>query len=218
MTTRLAIFDCDGTLIESQANICEAMEEAFASVALEAPARPQIRRAIGLSLPSAVARLLPDGDEVVRREIVEAYKQAFRAARTRGSISQPLIPGILPVLEALRHAGWQLGVATGMSSRGLNHCLATHDIAAMFATLQTADTNPSKPDPATLQAALFETAALAGDAVMIGDTAFDMMAAGNAGVRPVGVAWGYHEPEELARAGAEFIAATPAELSEYLLA
>lgn len=217
MTARLAIFDCDGTLVEGQASICEAMEHAFASAGLEAPDRRLIRRVIGLSLPVAVNRLLPDGEAEIHDAITQAYKLAFREARSRGGIEQPLIPGILAVLERLRGSGWQLGVATGMSARGLSHCLATHKITDLFATLQTADTNPSKPDPSMLQAALFECAVMASDAVMIGDTAYDIMAAVRAGMRPIGVAWGYHEPRELTQAGAVFVADTPDQLLEYLL-
>jgi phosphoglycolate phosphatase len=84
-------------------------------------------------------------------------------------------------------------------------------------TLQTADDHPSKPDTAMLEAALFEVAAEPADAVMIGDTAYDMQMARDAGARAVGVDWGYHDPHELRAAGAEFIATSPAELQEYLL-
>ena len=156
MTVRLAIFDCDGTLIDGQASICEAMETAFAAFDLPAPNRAEVRRAVGLSLPMAVRRLLPDSDAELHHALADAYKQAFRAARAEGRISQPLFPGTLEVLEGLRAAGWLLGVATGMSDRGLTHCLATHDIADLFVTLQTADRHPSKPDPSMVSTALFE--------------------------------------------------------------
>lgn len=217
MSVRLAIFDCDGTLIDGQASICEAMETAFAAFGLPAPDRADVRRAVGLSLPLAIRRLLPDSDAELHHSVADAYKQAFRAARAEGRISQPLIPGMMEVLEGLRDTGWLLGVATGMSDRGLTHCLATHDIADLFVTLQTADRHPSKPDPSMINTALFEAAAEAEDAVMIGDTVFDMEMARRAGIRGVGVDWGYHPPQDLIAAGAEFVAADPAGLGEYLL-
>ncbi len=217
MSARLAIFDCDGTLIDGQASICEAMEAAFAAFDLAAPDRNEVRRAVGLSLPLAVRRLLPEHDTRMHHAVADAYKQAFRTARSEGRISQPLIPGIFGVLEGLRAAGWLLAVATGMSDRGLTHCLATHDITDMFVTLQTADRHPSKPDPSMVNAALFEAAADADDTVMIGDTVFDMEMARLAGVRGIGVNWGYHAPQDLLAAGAEFVAGDPAELGEYLL-
>ena len=172
---------------------------------------------VGLSLPQAVRRLVPEIDEVLEREVVDAYKRAFRAQREAGELSQPLFDGIAPLLSTLRGAGWLLAVATGMSRRGLDHCLASHGLTQHFVSLQTADDHPSKPDPAMLQAALFETACDAREAVMIGDTAYDMQMARDAGVRGLGVDWGYHAPAELRAAGAEWIAASPAEIGEYLL-
>jgi phosphoglycolate phosphatase len=213
----LAVFDCDGTLIDGQAAICDAMERAFANFALPAPDRNTVRRAVGLSLPVALRRLLPEADAGLHRDLVEAYKQHFRASREAGTLSQPLFDGLRDVLDALRTAGWQLGIATGMSQRGLVHCLASHGLTDHFVTLQTADNHPSKPHPAMLEAALFEATTQPQEAVMIGDTAYDMVMAVDSGVRAVGVAWGYHTPDELLAAGAEIVAADPAELREILL-
>lgn len=217
MTTRFAVFDCDGTLIDGQASICEAMEQTFAEFGLTPPGRNQIRRAVGLSLPQTMRQLLPDGTSAMHRDMTEAYKRAFRSARLAGEVSQVLFDGMGEVLDGLRAAGWQLGVATGMSDRGLAHCLAENGIADRFVTLQTADRHPSKPHTAMLEAALFEAAMQPEQTVMIGDTAYDMKMASDANVRAVGVDWGYHHPEELIAAGAEYVARTPAELGEYLL-
>jgi phosphoglycolate phosphatase len=214
---KLAVFDCDGTLIDGQASICRAMDAAFAEAALPAPDRNQVRRMVGLSLPQAVGKLVPDSDPGVLRDLVDAYKRAFRTQRETGDLAQPLFDGIRALLDALLAEGWELAVATGMSRRGLDHCLAAHGLTAHFTTLQTADEHPSKPDPAMLEAALFEAAAKPANAVMIGDTAYDMRMARDAGVRAIGVDWGYHAPQELRAAGAEFVATSPAELKEYLL-
>jgi phosphoglycolate phosphatase len=213
---KLAVFDCDGTLIDGQASICESMEAAFASRGLVAPSRGNIRRAVGLSLPQAMRALLPESSTEEQHALVEAYKEAFRAARSEGRVSQPLFPGIEMVLRTLHASGWTLGVATGMSDRGLAHCLADNGIAELFVTLQTADRHPSKPHPAMLEAALFEAGALASEAVMIGDTQYDIVMARDAAVRGIGVDWGYHHPRELMAAGAEWVAETPEELLEYL--
>ncbi len=213
---RLAVFDCDGTLIDGQASICAAMEQAFGQFGLPLPPRNEVRRAVGLSLPSAISRLLPNAEPEQHHALVDAYKQAFRAARQAGELQQPLYEGIAPLLVRLHEVGWLLGVATGMSSRGLGHCLAGHGLSHLFVTLQTADLHPSKPHPAMLEAALAETGVPAGHAVMIGDTAFDMAMAAAAGVRSLGVDWGYHEAAELLAAGAESVAADPAHLEELL--
>ena len=215
---KLAVFDCDGTLIDGQADICAAMTRAFAEVGQPAPDLAAVRRSVGLSLPQALARLLPDAHDDVRAGAVDAYKRAFRGAREAGTLAQPLFAGMTAVLDALRDAGWTLAVATGMSRRGLDHCLAEGGIADRFASLQTADDHPSKPHPAMLHAALADAGAAPNEAVMIGDTQYDMLMAADAGVRGVGVAWGYHEAGELRAAGAAFVARAPAELQAYLLA
>ncbi len=212
MTLRLAVFDCDGTLVDGQADICAAMELAFASVGLTAPDRHDIRRIVGLSLPQAIRFLAPEADHDRQTAAAEAYKGAFRAARAEGRLAEPLFPGITDMLDQLRFAGWLLGVATGKSDRGLVHCLAEHGLSQHFLTLQTADRHPSKPHPAMLVAALEEAGVPAEDSVMIGDTAFDMEMACAAGVRAIGVAWGYHTTEELREAGAGAIARTPGDL------
>jgi phosphoglycolate phosphatase len=217
MSVRLAVFDCDGTLVDGQASICEAMELAFTAAALPAPSRNEIRRIVGLSLPQAIRLLAPDASGAQQGRVVEAYKHAFRASRTEGRLEEPLFDGIVPLLDRLRHAGWTLGVATGKSDRGLTSCLASHGISDRFLTLQTADRHPSKPHPAILEAALFEAAAQAGDAVMIGDTVFDIGMAHAIGVRAIGVAWGYHTAEELLAEGADAVAETPEQLGDMLV-
>ncbi|MCH2488284.1 MAG: HAD-IA family hydrolase [Erythrobacter sp.] len=210
--TRCVIFDCDGTLVDGQASICEAMETAFTGADLAPPDRAAIRRIVGLSLPQALRELAPDAHDDQRALVVEGYKSAFRAARTEGRLHEPLFDGMADLLARLHGAGRTLGVATGKSDRGLASCLATHGIADLFTTLQTADRHPSKPHPAMLEAALFEAAAQADEAVMIGDTSFDMEMARAAGVRAIGVSWGYHSPEELREFGACGVADTMAEL------
>lgn len=214
---KLAVFDCDGTLIDGQASICAAMEATFGAHGLIAPPRSAIRRAVGLSLPQAMRQLLPESDEGQQQAMAESYKQAFRTARSEGRVSQPLFEGVEDCLRGLAGAGWTLGIATGMSDRGLTHCLEGNGIADLFVTLQTADHHPSKPHPAMLEQALVEAGALPAEAVMIGDTGYDMQMATTAGTRAIGVDWGYHHPRELEAAGAEWVAESPTELLEYML-
>jgi phosphoglycolate phosphatase len=216
MPTRLAVFDCDGTISDGQAAVCAAMEAAFASAGLAMPDRHAVRRTVGLSLPYAVREIAPDAAEHERAAVVDAYKEAFRRSRSEGTLVEPLYEGIADLLGRLKANGWLLGVATGKSDRGLASCLAAHGIFDLFVTLQTADRHPSKPDPSMLHAAMVEAGAEAADTVMIGDTAYDMAMARAAGCRALGVAWGYHSPRELIAAGAEAVAQTPAQLEELL--
>lgn len=216
MSVRLAVFDCDGTLVDGQASICEAMELAFAGAGLPAPDRHDVRRIVGLSLPQAVRMLAPDADTARQVAAVDGYKQAFRSSRMEGRLEEPLFPGIAELIVGLRRDGWLLAVATGKSNRGLRSCLAAHGISDHFISLQTADNHPSKPHPAMLEAALAEAEVRSGAAVMIGDTSFDMDMARAAGVRAVGVEWGYHTEAELLDSGAEAVATSTTHLAELL--
>ena len=215
--TRLAIFDCDGTLVDSQANICRAIEGAFADARIDVPSREQIRRIVGLSLVEAMSALLPDASAADHARLAQAYKDTFFAMRTSGALDdEPLFEGIGPLVVQMAADGWLLGVATGKSDRGLAHILATHDLARHFVTLQTADRHPSKPHPSMIEAAIAEAGADPARTVMIGDTSYDMLMAVNAGVRAVGVAWGYHPADELVAAGAHAIALDVADLPQHL--
>ncbi|WP_230770883.1 HAD-IA family hydrolase [Sphingomonas sp. Leaf4] len=205
--TKLAVFDCDGTLADGQANICQAMALAFADAALPAPDPRAVRRIVGLSLPQAVALLAPAIGEAGHVAVAEGYKRHFRTMRIDGRLlEEPLFPGIAALLDRLIDAGWRLGVATGKSDRGLALLLAHHGLSRHFVTLQTADRHPSKPDPAMLLAAIAEAGATRETTVMIGDTAFDMGMARAGGTRAIGVEWGYHPPAELVAAGADALA------------
>ena len=210
---KLALFDCDGTLVDSQANICVAMEQAFALHGLAAPARPAIRRIVGLSLVEAMRGLLPDADDAQHVALAEDYKTVFRRLRATGELDdEPLFDGIIDALAALDAGGWLLGVATGKSDRGLAHVLDIHGITARFVTLQTADRHPSKPHPSMIETAMAEAGAAPHTTVMIGDTSYDMMMGRAAGARALGVAWGYHPPAELRAAGAHAVADDVADL------
>lgn len=214
--TRLAVFDCDGTLVDGQADVCWAMERAFTRAGLPAPDNHAVRRIVGLSLPAAVRSLAPTLSDDQNRAVTEYYRTSFRARREEGLLDEPLYDGIADLLRALHGAGWSLAVATGKSDRGLAACLATHGIADLFISLQTADRHPSKPHPAMLEAAMFEAGALPQEAVMIGDTSFDMLMAKSIGVAAIGVGWGYHGTAELIASGAREVVETAAALGAAL--
>jgi phosphoglycolate phosphatase len=203
---KLVVFDCDGTLVDSQHMILAAMERAFAGFALPPPGRGEVLSVVGLSLEEAVGRLAP----VDRRQdvpaLADAYKQSFGELRRDKAHAEPLYPGIREALLALAdQPDVVLGVATGKSRRGLAAVLERERLTGLFATLQTADTHPSKPDPAMLLAAIAETGAEAHRTLMIGDTTYDIEMAMGAGTRGIGVAWGYHPVADLEAAGAHSI-------------
>lgn len=208
---RLAVFDCDGTLVDSQHTIFAAVRAAFESCGLMPPDPAQARRAIGLPLAAAMAALAPPDAALDSGLLVARYKEAFVAARSRPDFEEPLFPGALPALDALEADGYLLGVATGKGRRGLEATLARHGLLARFVTIQTSDGGPGKPHPGMLLRAIAESGVKPAACVMVGDTTFDMLMARSAGAKALGVAWGYHAADELAAAGAHaIVAAFPA--------
>lgn len=198
---KLVIFDVDGTISDSQAQICAAMDYGFAELGLPVPPRAAILSIVGLSLPQAVARLVPEQPAEVQDRIVEYYKKSYQAHRKVEPV--PLYPGAADLLHRLAaREDLFLGVATGKSRRGLEALIAHHGLDGLFVTRQVADNHPSKPHPSMIATALVETGVEACDAVMIGDTSYDMEMGRAAGVATIGVCWGYHPTEELVAAGA----------------
>ncbi len=205
---RLVVFDVDGTLIDSQDFIVAAMTRAFDQIGRAVPARADILSIVGLSLPQAVAQLVPDMSDAEVHETADLYKAAFVALRSErgGEAHAPLYAGARAALERL---GQQdelfLGVATGKAMRGLDHMLDTHDLRSFFHTLQTADHHPSKPHPSMLMQTLKDTGVEAVQAVMIGDTSYDIDMARAAGFHAIGVGWGYHPAAQLKQSGAQTV-------------
>ncbi|ARO15521.1 phosphoglycolate phosphatase [Ketogulonicigenium robustum] len=194
---RLVIFDVDGTLVDSQNNIVASAIGAFTGMGLPAPARADVLRMVGLSLPETMLRLAPDATPEIRAALVEAYKDGFRDLRLRGQDS-PLFPGARDAVLALANTpDTVLAIATGKSRRGLEGMLDQHDLRGLFRSTQVADDHPSKPHPSMVLAALAETGIAAPRAVMVGDTSYDMDMAAAANVRRIAVGWGYHAPETL---------------------
>jgi phosphoglycolate phosphatase len=211
---RLAIFDCDGTLVDSQHNIVMAMDDAFDRARLDPPTRTSTLGVVGLSLIEAMQVLLPEADRAFHATMAENYKQAFWRLRGKGMVEEPLYDGIADTIDALEADGWLLGVATGKSDRGLAICLEHHGLTKRFVTLQTADRHPSKPHPSMIETAMADAGASPETTIMIGDTSFDMLMARNAKVRALGVSWGYHPADELHAAGAHAVANHPREILE----
>ncbi|MCT8161444.1 HAD-IA family hydrolase [Pseudoruegeria sp. SHC-113] len=208
MDLKLAIFDVDGTLVDSQHLIVAAMQAACEGEGVAAPARQALLSGVGLSLPQLVPGLFPALEAEAHAAIVSGYKHHYARLRAEGGEAQvtPLYSGALEALKAL-HAQDEilLGVATGKSRRGLEFILDSFDLRRLFVTTQVADDHPSKPHPSMIFTALAETGVAPENAVMIGDTSYDMDMARAAGVRAIGVSWGYHDTARLQAAGAQAV-------------
>lgn len=199
----LVVFDMDGTLIDSGAEITARVLKAFASVGLPAPSQELIRANVGLSLPIYLSAVSGSDDP----EVISALFDAYRAASAASLPGQmPMFDGARALLERLTlRPATQLAVATGKGKVGLDKALAQNDMAHYFASLQTPDANPSKPHPGMLHSAMDACGVGPDETVMIGDAVFDIQMANAAGVRSIGVAWGMQPAVSLAAAGAAMI-------------
>lgn len=213
---RLAIFDCDGTLVDSGRSIQRALGLAFIENGVAVPPPEVSGKVIGLSLTEAMAALLPDVGRERHVAIAEDYKRVFWTLRAAGEVEEPLYDGVLDLLDALENDDWLLAVATGKSDRGLKHCLESHGIHARFVSLQTSDRHPSKPHPSMVEQAVADAGAAPETTIVVGDTSFDMAMAVNAGARAIGAGWGYHEAEELIEAGAVAVVERPLDVLSVL--
>lgn len=217
ITTAFAVFDCDGTLVDTHASIVHCMRAAFVAVGQLPPASDAVRATIGLPLAECVLRILPDAEEGVRSRVVTAYREAFFDTRRFASVDEPLFPGIPALLDAFEQRGIVLGIATGKIERALNLTLERHGLLSRFATRQTADKAPAKPNPAMLNKAMVEVGATPAQTVMIGDSVYDILMGRSAGVRSVGVVWGQNNTDELAAAGADFLAQDAGAVAAWVL-
>lgn len=203
---KLFIFDCDGTLIDSQHVIVAAMSDAFSAQDLETPKRAHVMSVIGLSLHDAIQTLAPELKSDALEQLVQRYRRAFADNRARAPAHEQLYPGIADVIAHLSaQDDVQLAIATGKSIAGVDRLLKQQNWSDFFASIQTADTHPSKPHPSMIAQALDDTGVARHHTVMVGDTTYDMEMARAAGVGALGVDWGYHDTEDLNRAGAHAI-------------
>ena len=191
----LILFDVDGTLIDSQEHILTGMKAAFSVTKISLPSQENILATVGLSLFEVFGQLCPGLDNAKRQNLIAEYKNSFASMRSNMVLS-PLYPGALKCLNSLRKIdSYVLGIATGKSRRGLDYVLTNPDLAGRFLTEQVSDHHPSKPHPSMALRAMSDVGASRG--VMVGDTSFDMEMGQAAGLKTIGVTWGYHSTTTL---------------------
>lgn len=191
---KLVIFDWDGTLFDSIAGICNSMLEAGARV--KAPQRDydDIKNIIGLSLDTAISTVWPELDSAHQAQLADHYKDIY----VKNDQTPPnAYDGVFELLNTLQESGLKLAIATGKTRRGLNRVMALTQTSCFFITSRCADEAVSKPNPLMLEQILEELNISADDAIMIGDTEYDLNMATNAGMKSVGVTYGAHHQDRL---------------------
>lgn len=190
----ILIFDWDGTLMDSAAHITACMRNAIARAEADFRTDVQIRNIIGLGLEEAVRHLLPEASAAVVRRVVEEYRQEFLF---RTSHASELFAGARETLATLQAQGYYLAVATGKSRRGLDKVLAETGLEQVFAMTRCADETHSKPHPLMLAEILTDFDAQPSDALMIGDSEYDLLMARNIQMDALAVSYGVHDLERL---------------------
>jgi phosphoglycolate phosphatase len=211
-----AVFDIDGTLVDSRAIITACMDAAFIGAGFQAPGYEKTRRVIGLSLGAGLQYLAPDADEATRTRLLESYRDAFFTMRQDPALASPLYDGATDLLERLANDGWTLGIATGKSRRGLDAMMEQFGWRDQFAAHFCADDGPGKPHPHMVLENIRVVGADPRKTIVIGDSEHDMTMAVAAGASAIGVTWGFGTHTEMAAAGAKEIVDTMTTLKEVL--
>jgi phosphoglycolate phosphatase len=198
---KLIIFDFDGTLVDSRKLITESNRVVFGQFGLSLPSEDESFSLVGMSLEAVLLQLA--GPDAPVEKMVAAYREVLPLLRADAAYAEVPFDGANELLAILAER-WdvRLGIATGHASHAIVPALERFGWQGLFCTVQTADKAPSKPHPGMILQALSEAGAKAEDAIMIGDTAFDIEMARAADVRGVAVSWGYHRPDRLRDAGA----------------
>lgn len=191
---KLLIFDWDGTIIDSTARIVACIQAAAKDLGLPHLQDHEAREIIGLGLREAVEALYPGIDESMIEPMKQRYAHHYLEAN---STPTELFPGVKRTLESLRESGYQLAVATGKSRLGLDRVMAETGLGWLFETTRCADETVSKPDPLMINEILEELAVKPNEAIMIGDTEFDLGMAVSAGVHTIAVSYGAHHIDRL---------------------
>lgn len=192
---RLVVFDWDGTLMDSEAQIVASLQAAHTDMGLDGLPAAACRDVIGLGLREAIAKLHPGCGDGFAQQYAERYRHHwFQVAG-----ESQLFPGARETLQVLREEGYLLAVATGKARRGLDRVLEETGLAAHFGATRCADETVSKPHPRMLLELMEELGARPEQTLMVGDTEYDMDMARKAGAGSVAVSYGVHERERLLR-------------------
>jgi len=191
----LLIFDWDGTLMDSISHIVNSLQYAMRETGVEILSREQSKDIIGLGMREAIAALFPDyaDDDGFIHRYTQNYKNYYREP----SRTTLLFPGAQDILLELKDKGYMLAIATGKGRQGLDHVLQQTGLGYLFSSSRCANETRSKPHPEMINAVLDDTGFNYKQAIMIGDSEYDLEMASNAGVVSIGASYGVHSEARL---------------------
>lgn len=211
----LIIFDWDGTLMDSAAKIVQCMQQAARHCEVDVPSDEAASHIIGISLKPAIKQLFNTDDDQLAERLVLAYKEVYLGVDTTPC---PLFNGVETMLSDLVAKQRTLAVATGKARRGLERAWRQTGTGHYFTTSRCADEAESKPSPDMLLQLIEERGLTPAQALMIGDTTYDMQMAQSIGMDRVGVSYGVHAQVHLEKHKPKAIVHSIAELHEVLTA
>ena len=194
MNFKLVIFDWDGTLMDSVARIVSSMQATALDCLLPVPSAEAVRDIIGLSLYKAFPILFTGINERQSEQLLLVYRQHYMELNQTPS---PLFAGAADTVKGLHGKGYQLAVATGKQRAGLDSVLADTQLGGYFHALRGADQAVSKPDPLMLEQILAELNVRPTEAVMVGDSSYDLEMAQAISMPRIGVTYGVHNALKL---------------------
>ena len=213
---KLALFDYDGTIVDSAGMIVQGAIEAFRMCGLPDPDPQKVRENIGRPLAVALDVYMPVGYTVTPEQISEAYRSWYAEQGRLGLQNEPLYPGMVELIHELKSNDWLIGIATNKSRVGLSNGLAKHNLSNIFDITLSTDENIAKPNPAMALRAMKELKKKKKYSVIIGDTINDIGLGANSGITSIGVTWGYNNRKLLMSAGANHLVDNAQELSKLM--
>ena len=213
---KLALFDYDGTIVDSAIMIVEGAIAAFRMCGLPDPNPQKVRENIGKPLAIALDEYMPPGYNVTPEQISEAYRSWYAEQGRLGLQNEPLYTGVVDLLKELKADEWLIGIATNKSRIGLKNGLAKHHMSNFFDITLTTDENIPKPNPAMAIKAMKDLGIQDKFCVIIGDTINDIGLGVNAGIISIGVTWGYNNKDLLSNAGATHLVNNANDLSKLM--
>ena len=213
---KLALFDYDGTIVDSAGMIVQGAIEAFRMCGLPDPDPQKVRENIGRPLAVALDVYMPVGYTVTTEQISEAYRSWYAEQGRLGLQNEPLYPGMVELINQLKSNNWLIGIATNKSRVGLTNGLAKHNLSNIFDITLSTDENIAKPNPAMALRAMKELGVEDKYSVIIGDTINDIGLGVNSGITSIGVTWGYNNRKLLMSAGANHLVDNAQDLSKLM--